>query len=217
MLKRTKPISKKAQALRIIKILQVKTKDMPPTMSIILSKEYNKDPFVILISCLLSLRSRDIQTLPVSRKLFELVRSPQELLNLPDQKIEEIIYKLGYYRQKTRILKSVCRELIDRFASKVPQSFEDLLSIKGIGPKTANLVMADAYNEPAICVDTHVHRLANLFGLVNTKTPAKTEIELKKIVPQEYWREINQLFVVWGQNTGRGKKSTVMSQLILNK
>ncbi len=200
-------------ALKIIKLLKEKTKGMPEPMSQVLVSEYGHDPFIILMSCLLSLRARDVQTLPVSRELFKIARTPEEILAIPDKKLEKILFPLGFYHRKAKILKEVSRELIDRFGGKVPDNMEDLLSIKGIGRKTANLVLSQSFGIPAICVDTHVHRLANLFGLVHTKTPDQTEQELMKIVPKRYWSEINRLFVMWGQNTGRGKNSTVITGL----
>ena len=130
-------------ALKIIKIL--KTKGMSEPMSKVLAQEYGQDPFIILISCLLSLRARDVQTLPVSRQLFKIARTPQEILDIPDFKLEKILFPLGFYRRKAKILKEVCSELIKRFDGKVPDNLEDLLSIKGVGRKTANLVSVVCY------------------------------------------------------------------------
>lgn len=213
MPKSIKKHSKTDLALKIIRILKKKTKGMSEPMSQVLAKEYGHDPFIILISCLLSLRARDIQTLPVCYQLFKKARTPQQILDIPDKDLQKILFPLGFYRRKTQILKQVCKELIERFDGHVPDNMEDLLSIKGVGRKTANLVLTEAFNKPAICVDTHVHRLANLFGLVKTETAYQTEIELMKIIPRHYWREVNRLFVMWGQNTGRGKKSMIINDL----
>jgi endonuclease III len=159
-----------------------------------------RDPFVILISTLLSLRTKDEVTAVATERLFHLASTPQEFLKLPLKKIEQAIFPVGFYHVKAKTVKHACEELIDRFNSKVPDNLDDLLSMKGVGRKTANLVIALAYGKDAICVDTHVHRISNRLGLVLTKTPKQTEIELKKILPQEYWVEWNRLLVMWGQN-----------------
>lgn len=187
-------------ALEIIKVLKVATKDMQPPMSEVIAQEYNKDPYLILISCLLSLRSKDTNTLPISRKLFSVAKTPQEMLDIPLKKLESIIYSIGFYKNKAKMLRSVSQELLSRFGGKVPRNREDLLSIKGIGPKTASLVLGIAYDIPAICVDVHVHRISNRIGLINTKTPEETEVALMEILPKSHWIEWNKLLVMWGQN-----------------
>lgn len=163
-------------------------------------KEYGQDPFLILVSCLLSLRSKDIVTLPVCRILFQQAQTPEEILAIPLSSLESIVFKLGFYRQKARTLHSVSRDLIQRFGGKVPDSHQKLISIVGVGPKTANLVMGHAFGVPSICVDTHVHRISNRLGLISTRTPEETEMALKKVVPEKYWIELNSLLVMWGQN-----------------
>jgi len=192
--------SKQEQAVEALKILREATKDLPEPMSVVIAREYHKDPFLLLISCLLSLRAKDSKTLPVSRKLFSFIRTPQDILEMPTRKLEELIYSIGFYKQKARMIKSVSSELIERFNGRVPKNRQDLLSIKGVGAKTASLVLGMAYNIPAICVDVHVHRLANMLGLVKTKTPLETEKELEKLLPKLYWIESNHLFVKLGQN-----------------
>lgn len=191
---------KQARALEIIKRLQVATQSMTPTMSQMLKEQFDSDPFVILISCLLSLRARDSMTYPISLKLFETVRTPQQLLGMKATELEHLLKPLGFYRKKAALLFAVCKELIERFDSTVPRTMDGLLSIKGVGPKTANLVLGQAFDIPALCVDTHVHRVSNRLGLVTTKTPEQTEKELKKLLPEKYWTEINSLLVIWGQN-----------------
>lgn len=200
-------LERRQRVLAIIHKLRAATKKYPPPMALVIQKEYNNDPYLILISTLLSLRARDTVTLPISRKLFGQAQAPQDLLKIPIAELEKIIYPLGFYRQKARTLRSVSQELITRFAGKTPDTEEELLSIKGIGRKTANLVLGVAFNIPALCVDTHVHRLANQFGLVHTKTPEQTERELQKIVPKKYWIELNKLLVTWGQHEKRSRKS----------
>ncbi len=158
------------------------------------------DPFKVLISCLLSLRARDENTEKVSKKLFDIADTPEKITKIHIQKLEKIIYSSGHYKKKARVLKSVSNELIDRFNSKVPNKKEELLSIKGIGPKTANIVLAFAFNQQVIPVDTHVHRIPNRIGWVKTKNPEQTENELMKILPKEYWADINSIFVQFGRD-----------------
>ncbi len=187
---------------------------MVQPMSFFIAYHYKNDPFLILISCLLSLRARDVVTLPISQKLFLKARTPQELLKIPIAELEKIVYPLGFYRQKARTLRSVSRDLIDRFGGKVPDNEQDLLSIKGVGRKTANLVLGVAYGVPAICVDTHVHRLANQLGLVTTKNPEQTEQALQKIIPKKDWIEFNRLLVMWGQQVPRGQQVIAIQKLL---
>ena len=188
-----------ARAVRIIERLRIATHGMVEPMVEALIDRYGRDPFIILISCLLSLRSKDTVTHPVSLKLFSRARTPQELLAIPRSELEILLHPLGFYRRKAATLHEVARDLLDRFDGQVPATEAELLSIKGVGRKTANLVLGKAFGIPAICVDTHVHRLANEFGLVSTKTPEQTERELQKIVPKQYWIEINRLFIKWGR------------------
>ena len=147
---------------------------------------YGRDPYLILISCLLSLQARDQVTLPVSIKLFEKVRTPQQMLLLPESDLEQIIKPINYYKTKAQCLRSVSTELLNRFEGQVPSNLNDLRSPRGIGLKTANLVLAEAFGVPAICVDTHVHRLSNHWGLIKTKTPEQTELALRLLLPQDY-------------------------------
>lgn len=165
-----------------------------------LDQEYNRDPFIILIGCLLSLRTRDTVTYPVCKKLFAHVRTPQELIDFPLDELLEIIHPVNFYFNKAHTLKRVSYELINRFGGKVPKSEEELLSLPGVGRKTANLVRAEAFGIPALGVDTHVHRLANELGLVSTKTPEQTEYALKEIIPKSRWAETHRLLVKCGQN-----------------
>jgi len=155
--------------------------------------------FKILISCLLSLRARDETTDVISRELFKVASSPEKIVKLPTRKLEKIIFSTGHYRKKAQVLKSVCRELIERFNSKVPRTREELISIKGVGPKTANIVLNFAFGEAVIPVDTHVHRVSNRLGWVKTKLAEKTEIELMRVVPKKYWFEINAVLVLFGR------------------
>ncbi|MCX5922547.1 MAG: endonuclease III [Candidatus Dependentiae bacterium] len=186
--------------MKIIHILRQSTQAYVQPASITLVKQYGRDPFLVLASCLLSLRTKDTVSLPASQRLFEYAKTPQEMLKVPLAILEKVIYPVGFYRQKARTLHHISAELLARFNGQVPETFQELISLKGVGPKTANLVLAEGFNIPAICVDTHVHRISNRLGIVKTSTPEETERELKKILPQEYWREWSSLMVMWGQN-----------------
>lgn len=193
-------MNKKERAIRIIEILRKATKKMAIPAAMAIVEKYGRDPYLILISCLLSLRTKDTVSFPASVRLFEFAKTPQEMLALSSSEIEKLIFPSGFYRRKARLLQTVSNDLLQRFKGKVPANFDDLTSIKGVGPKTANLVLGVAFEIPAICVDTHVHRISNRLGLVKTKTTEQTEQELKKILPPEYWVEYNHLLVMWGQN-----------------
>jgi len=184
----------------LIKRLRLTTQNMPPTASDAIIAEYGRDPYLILIGCLLSLRAKDLVSLSVARELFKRARTPQQMLKLSQQQLEKIIYSIGFYRQKAKQLRAVSKALIDQFDGTVPCALDELLSLPGVGRKTANLVLGQAFGVPAICVDIHVHRISNRLGLVSTKTPEKTEEALRKILPQQYWVEYNKLLVMWGQN-----------------
>jgi endonuclease III len=159
------------------------------------------DPFVILISTLLSLRTKDEVTAEATDRLFALASTPEDMLKIPESKIAKVIYPVGFYRVKAKNIHHTCHELIDRFASKVPDNLDDLLSIKGVGRKTANLVITLAYGKEGICVDTHVHRISNRLGYVATKTPDETEFALRAALPRRHWIIYNTLLVAFGRKT----------------
>lgn len=207
----------KSKVEKTIKLLRQATKDMPSTMISQIVDVYGKDPYLILISCLLSLRARDTSTLPVSLKLFSIARTPSEMLSIPVPQLEKIIYPVGFYKKKSNLLHEVSQDLIDRFNRKVPSTESDLLSIKGVGIKTANLVLGEAFGVPAICVDTHVHRLSNLMGIVHTSNPEQTEVALKKVIPKKYWVEWGRLLVMWGQNVRTLKSPFLSNKHIFNE
>lgn len=188
------------RGLEILTILRKAMAQFPAPMSLQLKEIFGPDSFVILISCLLSLRARDAQTLPVSLELFKRARTPQELLDIPVYELEKIIFSLGFYRQKAKILREVCQQLLQDFNGIVPSTISELRTIKHVGPKTANLVASIAFGQEAICVDIHVHRISNRLGLVVTKTPEQTEQQLQELFPRQYWTQINELFVTLGQN-----------------
>ena len=162
--------------------------------------EKTKDPFRVLVSCLLSLRTKDEVTAAASKRLFEHATTPKELCKLPVETIERLIYPVGFYRVKARTLKAICKELTERYGSQVPHSVDELVRLKGVGRKTATLVVSMGYGVPAICVDTHVHRITNRWGIVSTKSAHQTEFALYKVVPKRHWIELNTLLVAFGQN-----------------
>jgi len=157
------------------------------------------DAFKILISCLLSLRTKDLTTESVSDKLFRVASTPKEIVDLDVYDLEKIIFSSGHYKKKARTLQSVSLDLIDRFGGRVPSVKEDLLSIKGIGPKTANIVLNFAFDQDVLPIDTHCHRIPNRMGWVETKSPEHTEKELEKVLPKKYWKEFNAIFVLFGK------------------
>jgi len=165
--------------------------------------EESKDPFRVLISCILSLRTQDKTTGQASHRLFQLATTPEEMLKLSIRQIEKTIYPVGFYRTKARNIRSICQTLITQYRSKVPDEIDELLKLKGVGRKTANLVVTLGYHKPGICVDTHVHRISNRLGYIKTKTPEQTEMLLRKKLPRKYWMIWNDLLVTYGQNLCR--------------
>ncbi len=170
-----------------------------PILTLIAAQE--DDPFKTLIGCILSLRTKD-QTTAIANtaaRLFALADNPQALLAIEIAELEHAIYPVGFYRTKTRVIRDICRDLIARFDGRVPDRIDALLTLKGVGRKTANLVVTQAFRKPGICVDTHVHRISNRWGLVRTKTPDETEAALRRVLPRRYWIEFNGLLVAFGQ------------------
>jgi endonuclease-3 len=156
-------------------------------------------PFEILVSTLLSLRTKDQVTMQASARLLEAARQPEAILDLPLEKIETLIYPVGFYRTKAKRLKEISRILIDDYGGSVPDTLAELLKLPGIGRKSANLILVEGFKQKAICVDTHVHRISNRIGYVQTKTPEKTEMALRQKLPAKYWIRYNELLVAFGQ------------------
>jgi endonuclease-3 len=165
--------------------------------------ERSQDPFQILISCVLSLRTQDATTDRASQRLFALANTPKKMAQLSTKKIEKTIYPVGFYRTKSKIIREISRNLIQNYGGKVPDEIDELLKFKGVGRKTANLVVTLGYRKPGICVDTHVHRISNRWGYVRTQTPKETELALREKLPGQYWIEYNDLLVTFGQNLCR--------------
>lgn len=161
---------------------------------------YADSPFTVLISCLLSLRTQDKTTHAASERLFQMAQDPQKMAALPAATIEKAIYPVGFYKTKAVNIKEICRILLSRYDGQVPDDLDELLKLPGVGRKTANLVVTIGYGKAGICVDTHVHRITNRWGYVQTKTPEKTEMALREKLPRRYWLIINDLLVAYGQN-----------------
>lgn len=170
-----------------------------PTALAVVS-EQTRDPFRILIACILSLRTQDTTTGPAAARLFALAATPEAMLRLTPARIERAIYPVGFYRTKARVIRAICRDLLRRFDGRVPDTIEALLTLKGVGRKTANLVVTMGFGKPGICVDTHVHRISNRLGYVRTRTPTETEMALRARLPVRYWIGYNDLLVGFGQN-----------------
>jgi len=161
--------------------------------------EERRDPFRVLIATVLSARTQDTTTGPAAQRLFALADTPQAMLHLSPEQIEQAIYPVGFYHRKAQIIPQLCQALIERHGGQVPPDLDALIALPGVGRKTANLVLTLGFHRPGICVDTHVHRITNRWGYVQTKTPQQTEMALRAKLPPEYWMEINDLLVAMGQ------------------
>ncbi len=159
-----------------------------------------KSPFMVLISCILSLRTKDKVTAEASNRLFKLAANPEKMVEISTKNIEKAIYPVGFYKTKAIRIKEICRTLLDDYGSVVPDEIDELLKLKGVGRKTANLVVTLGYGKLGICVDTHVHRISNRLGLLKTKNPDQTEFSLRKKLPKKHWLIYNDLLVTYGQN-----------------
>jgi endonuclease-3 len=183
----------------IEKLVQVLKERYQDKTTALMDVSTRKDPFLTLISCLLSLRTKDEVTAKASERLFTLAKTPEEMLNLKKEKIEAAIYPVGFYKRKAEQILEICRVLVEKYDSCVPDEIEELLKLKGVGRKTANIVITMGYNKPGVAVDTHVHRISNRLGLVETKTPYQTEFALRKTLPKQYWIVFNDLLVMHGK------------------
>ncbi len=170
----------------------------PTALAIVADR--TRDPFRVLIACILSLRTQDTTTGPASARLFAVAETPRAMLRLTPGQIETLIFPVGFYRTKARVILGICRDLLERFDGRVPDGIDQLLTLKGVGRKTANLVVTMGYGKPGICVDTHVHRISNRLGYVRTRNPEETEMALRATLPRRYWIGYNDLLVSFGQN-----------------
>ena len=172
-----------------------------PVVGIVASQ--SASPFLILIACVLSLRTKDQTTNEACQRLFALAHDPATMRRLSLRRLEQAIYPVGFYRTKAKQIRQICDRLLKAYGGKVPDSIDELLTLNGVGRKTANLVVTVGYKKPGICVDIHVHRICNRWGYVNTRKPEETEIVLRSQLPQRYWMTFNDLLVPFGQNLCR--------------
>ncbi|MEM7813275.1 MAG: endonuclease III [Candidatus Aenigmatarchaeota archaeon] len=179
-------------------ILAVLRRTHTPTM---LERFSDSDPFMILVSTVLSARTKDTTAIPIARRLFRKYKTPEDFARSSVKRLKKELYGVGFYREKAKRLKALSRALLEKHRGYVPRTLEELLELPGVGRKTANCVLVYAFRKPAIPVDVHVHRVSNRLGLVKTKKPEETEVALMKAVPKRYWIELNELFVRHGQTT----------------
>ena len=185
------------------KVLRILRREVPkwkvPAVGAIAGEAIDR-PFETLVSTILSLRTRDKVTEEASRRLLSAAATPEAIAALPRSRVEKLIYPVGFYRTKAGNLRETCRILIEKHGGRVPRDMEELLALPGVGRKTANLVLTVGYDDYGICVDTHVHRISNLWGYVRTRGPEETEFALRKKLPKRHWKTYNDLLVTFGQN-----------------
>lgn len=190
---------KPEQIHQAIKILREESR-LWQTPAVTIVAECSHSPYKVLVSCIISLRTRDEVTLKASTRLFARADRPELMQNIPVEEIEALIYPASFFRNKAAQIQELSARLVSDFGGVVPDEIDELMTFKGVGRKTANLVVTLGYGKPGICVDTHVHRICNRWGYVTTKTPDETEVALREKLPPEYWIEINDLLVAFGQN-----------------
>jgi len=187
---------------RVIRQLQFDAQAWPHTTLYKVTQE-TKDPFKVLVSTVLSARTKDETTEAASKRLFELASTPRAMAQLQVRSIAKAIYPVGFYKTKARNVRALCHELLDRYNGKVPASVEELVTLPGVGRKTANLVITMGFHMDGICVDVHVHRISNRWGIIKTHAPEETEFALYDYLPRKYWQGYNDLLVAFGQNICR--------------
>lgn len=186
--------------VNISKIIDILKKSDTPQSEFVKYTEKNANPFIVLISCILSLRTKDETTYPATLRMLELGKIPEDFLNVSQDELEKAIYPVGFYKNKARQILDIAKILVEEYNSKVPDTIEELIKFKGVGRKTANLTLAKGHKIHAICVDIHVHRICNRLGYVNTKEPDETEIVLRETLPKKFWLDFNTILVTHGQN-----------------
>ena len=184
----------------IDKIIQALIDARQPRSEFVELMEQFKDPYLVLIGCILSLRTNDKTTYPATLRMLELAKTPQEMMEVNVKDLAEAIYPVGFYENKAKQIIELSRQIAQELDGKVPDEIEDLVKFNGVGRKTANLVLAKGFNKPAICVDVHVHRIFNRIGYIKTKKPEETEFALREKLPLKYWLDVNTLLVTHGQN-----------------
>lgn len=184
----------------IEKIVEILKNAKQPQSEFVKLMDSFKDPFIVLIACILSLRTNDRTTYPATLMMLELGKTPADFAKIDVKVLEKAIFPVGFYKTKAKQIIALSKILVEKYDSKVPNTIEELIKFKGVGRKTANLVLSEGFNKPAICVDVHVHRIFNRLGYIKTKTPEESEMALRKKLPKKYWIEINSLLVTHGQN-----------------
>lgn len=183
----------------MVRALQAEYRDDVPSVTKLAAR--GRDPFLVLIGCILSLRTKDEVTDAAMERLLKKARTPRQILSLPVSELARIIYPVGFYRTKAKNIHEISRIILDEYGGNVPSKMDELLSFKGVGRKTANIVITEGFNKAGIAVDTHVHRISNRLGIVCTKHPDQTELALRQILPRRYWRIYNMLLVTHGKRT----------------
>lgn len=186
--------------MNIDKIVEILKEAKQPQSDFVQLMDSFKDPFIVLIACILSLRTNDRTTYPATLRMLELGNTPADFAKVDVDELSKAIYPVGFYKNKAEQIIELSKVLVEKYDSKVPDTIEELIKFKGVGRKTANLVLSEGFCKPAICVDVHVHRIFNRLGYIKTKTPEETEVELRKKLPKKHWIDINSLLVTHGQN-----------------
>ena len=186
--------------MNIDKVVQILKDAKQPQSDFVKLMDSFKDPFIVLIACILSLRTNDRTTYPATLRMLELGRTPEDFSKVDPAILAKAIYPVGFYANKAKQIVELSKELVEKYNSKVPCDIDELCKFNGVGRKTANLVLSEGFHKPAICVDVHVHRITNRWGYVKTKNPEETEFALREKLPEKYWIDINSLLVTHGQN-----------------
>ena len=184
----------------IDKIVEILKEEKQPQSEFVKLMDSFNDPYLVLIACILSLRTKDRTTYPATLRMLELGKTPSDFAKVSPEILAKAIYPVGFYANKAKQIVELSKILVEKYNSKVPDSIDELCKFNGVGRKTANLVLSEGFKKPAICVDVHVHRISNRLGYVKTKTPEETEFALREKMPQKYWIDINTLLVTHGQN-----------------
>lgn len=183
---------------KVYSSLRIFTSDLPVPL-VELTMIQTKDPFKVLVATILSARTKDSLTITILPKLFEKVKTAEDLKKIKQTELEKLIYPIGFYKNKAKFLKELPKVLDEKFNGIIPQTVEELVLLPGVGRKTANLVVSVGFDKPAICVDTHVHKIMNRFGFLETKNPLETEMVLREKLPENMWQETNRIIVAFGQ------------------
>lgn len=192
--------------INIDKIVELLKEAKQPRREFVQLMEEFKNPYLVLISCILSLRTNDLTTYPATLRMLEIGKEPKDFAYCDVDKLAKTIYPVGFYQNKAKQIVELSRIIVEKLDNQVPNTIEELLKFNGVGRKTANLVLAKGFNTPAICVDVHVHRIFNRIGYVKTKNPEETEFALREKLPVKYWIDINTLLVTHGQNVCKPQK-----------